>query len=165
MNVIEENNRINMLTQGTTTAVMTGYFYSAYVAMLPWFAAAIPLILLDLNLGRAKARQRGEEVTLNKSIRMTLDKSFSYICWIMLSTTLSMAFDTMAIKICIMAIVYGLEVVSTVKAWLIVKFKLDVDEKEMLRVICKWIWHKFTGGEEDFKSIIIKHQEKDENSD
>lgn len=66
MNVIEENNRMNMVTQGTTTAIMTGYFYSAYVAMLPWFAAAIPLILLDLKLGRAKARHRGEEVTVNK---------------------------------------------------------------------------------------------------
>ena len=147
MNPLEENNRVAMATQGATAAVFSTYFYDAYAAMLPWFIAAVPLIILDLNLGRKKARAKGQDVTFNKSVRMTIDKSFSYICWIMLSATLSMAFSANWIKYAIMGIVYGLEVVSCVKSWLYYK-GYDMDEEEFIKIIVK----KITGI--DFNPVI-----------
>lgn len=162
MNIIDENNKSNMITQGTTTAVFSTYFHTAYIAMIPWFVAAIPLIIIDLKYGREKARRRYEKtknpddkVTLNKSVRMTIDKSFSYICWIMLSTTLSMAFDCNYIKYGIMGIIYGLEVISIIRSYLQLK-GYEVNEIAMLRLLIKLIWNKITGTQEDFKDIITK---------
>lgn len=153
MNVIDEGNRMNMVTQGTTTVIMGSYFYSAYVAMLPWFIAAVPLILIDLRLGRKKARMKGEKVTLNKSVRMTIDKTFSYICWIMLSTTLAMAFDVEAIKYFIMGVIYGLEVISSLNSWFITK-NINVDEIEMFRILLKFLWKRLTGEEEELHGVF-----------
>ena len=78
MNIIEEGNKVNMLTQGATAAVYSTYFYSAYMAMLPWFAVAVPLILIDLTLGVKRARIRGEDVTLNKAVQLACAKEYIY---------------------------------------------------------------------------------------
>lgn len=159
MNVVaESNNNANLAVQTTTTAVMTNYFYSYYVAMLPWFAAAVPLILIDLILGRKKARARGEKVTIGKSIKMTIDKSLSYICWIMLSTTLSVAFSLDFIKYFIMAAIYGLEVLSALNSWFESR-GFDFNEGEMLRIVFKAIWNKILGIEEDFKTVVKSKEE------
>lgn len=166
MNVIEENNKMNMVTQGTTTAVVSGYFHSAYLAMLPWFAVSIPLIMIDLRLGRKKAYKNGEDVTLNKSVRMTIDKSFSYICWIMLSTTLSIAFDVECIKYIIMGVIYGLEVWSSFGKWLYVTYDIKVSDVQMLRIGFKLLVNKITGIEQDFSEVfkdIKTYSEKTEN--
>ena len=153
MNVIDEGNRMNMVTQGTTTVIMGSYFYSAYVAMLPWFIAAVPLILIDLRLGRKKARMKGEKVTINKSVRMTIDKTFSYICWIMLSTTLAMAFDEVSIKFVIMGVIYGLEVISALNSWFITK-GINVNEIEMFRILFKFLWKRLTGEDEELHGVF-----------
>lgn len=153
MNVIDEGSKMNMVTQGTTTVIMGSYFYSAYVAMLPWFIAAVPLILIDLRLGRKKARMKGEKVTLNKSVRMTIDKTFSYICWIMLSTTLAMAFDAESIKFVIMGVIYGLEVISALNSWFLTK-GINVNEIEMFRILAKYLWKKLTGEEEELHGVF-----------
>ena len=155
MNVIEENNKVAQATQGATAAVFSTYFLEAYAAMIPWLIAAIPLIVLDLRLGRKKARIRGIEVTFNKSARMTIDKSFSYLCWSMLSVSTAMSFGAEWIKFAIMGIVYGLEVISCIKSWLITK-GYDLDETEMARIILKTFWKKTTGTDDDFKNMIKK---------
>ena len=155
MNVIDENNKVAQATQGATAAVFSTYFLEAYAAMIPWIIAAIPLIVLDLNLGRKKARARGIEVTFNKSVRMTVDKSFSYLCWSMLSVSTAKSFDCEWIKYAIMGIVYGLEVLSCIKSWLITK-GYDLDEIEMIRIILKALWKRTTGADDDFKNMIKK---------
>ena len=168
MNVVEENNKANMVTQGTTTAVFGAYFHTAYLSMLPWLFAAIPLILIDLNLGRKKAKLRyakthknEDKVTINKSVRMTIDKTFSYICWIMLSTSLAIAFSCDVVKYVIMAIIYGLEVWSILRSYLLTK-GFEVSDVDLFRLLCKLVWNKLTGMQEDFKTII-KEKENDKN--
>lgn len=162
MNIVDENNKENMVTQGTTTAVMSSYFHSAYIAMLPWFFVAIPLIILDLRLGRKKARKIGEDVTINKSIRMTIDKTFSYICWIMLSATLSLAFETASIKFIIMGVIYLLEVWSSFGKWLFCTYDIKVNDAEMLRIAARWLWNKITGMDADFRKVFNELQEQKE---
>lgn len=163
MNVIDENNKTNLVTQGATTTVLSAYFHTAYVSMVPWFLAAIPLIILDLNYGRKRAKMRKETVTINKSVRMTLDKTLSYICWIMLSTTLSMAFGYDWIKFVIMAIIYGLEVLSVIRAYLFCK-GIIVKDAVLIRTFLKYIWYRLTGQKEDFKDLIPDNTKmKDDN--
>lgn len=160
MNPINDNNNANLAVQGTTAAFVSGYMYDQYIAMFPWFMAAIPLILLDLRLGRQRARIKGEDVTIRKSIKMTIDKSFSYICWIMLATTLSSVFDADAIKYSIMGIIYGLEVASCFSAWLYIKYEIEIDLLEFLNIICKFLWEKHTGMEQDFGRVLHEHRNK-----
>lgn len=167
MNVLEENNKANMATQGTTTAFFTAYLHTAYVAMLPWLLVAVPLILLDLKYGRKKAQLKYErtlsdkdKVTLNKSIRMTIDKVFSYICWIMLSITLSIAFEQNLIKYVLMGVIYGLEVWSLFRSYVFIKFGVELSDKSMLRLLLRMIWSKLTGMNDDFNDIIKDSNEK-----
>lgn len=160
MNPINDNNNANLAVQGTTAAFVSGYMYDQYIAMFPWFMAAIPLILLDLRFGRERARKNGESVTIRKSVKMTIDKSFSYICWIMLSTTLSSVFETDAIKFSIMGLIYFLEVGSCFSAWLFIKYEIEVDNLEFLRLICKYICEKYTGMEHDFGRVLHEHKKK-----
>lgn len=167
--IAEENNNLNMSLQGATTSVMAGYFYAQYAQMLPWFAVAIPLILLDLKLGRARAKKKwragnGDRVTLNKSVKMTIDKTFSYICWIMLATTLAFAFDSPVIKIVIMAIVYGLEVASCITHWIELRYNVDVDFPRLIVMFCSWVWKRATGIEGNFESIITEIKKKENDS-
>lgn len=160
MNLIDENNRGNMMTQGTATAVMSSYFHDAYIAMLPFFAVAIPLIILDLKYGRQKAKLSGEDVTFNKSIRMTIDKTFSYICWIMLSTTLSLTFEQPFVKYVIMLVIYGLEGWSVFGKHLFIRFGIKVSDIQMLRILGKMLWQKITGIEEDFNEVFKETREE-----
>lgn len=164
MNPINDNNNANLAVQGTTAAFVSGYMYDQYIAMFPWFVAAIPLILLDLRLGRQRARKNGESVTIRKSVKMTIDKSFSYICWIMLATTLSSVFDTDSIKYSIMGIIYGLEVGSCLSAWLFIKYDIELDLLEFLRLLFRFAWGKYTGMEEDFIRVLHDHKKKNKRS-
>lgn len=160
MNIVQENNNANLAIQGTTATIMSSYAYNYYIEMLPWMAAAIPLILIDLKLGRAKAKSKGEKVTIGKSLKMTMDKVFSYLCWMLLSVTLSVAFDAPFVKYVIMACIYGLEVMSSMNSWFISK-GLNISEAEMFRLVFKGIYHKVTGIEEDFNNVINKANETD----
>lgn len=162
LTIIEENNNVNMAVQGTSVAVMSNYFYHAYVDMLPWLLPAVPLILLDLKLGRAKAAKKGESVTFNKSVKMTIDKSFSYICWCMLSVTLSIAFDAPFIKYAIMAIVYGLEVTSCISNWILIKYNIEMSIVDFLPILFRFVWGRLTGLTDDFDKVFKEHHEQRE---
>lgn len=154
MNIIEENNKSNMVTQGTTTAVLSTYFHSAFIAMLPWLFAAVPLVITDLRLGRKKAKKNGEDVTINKTVRMTMDKCVSYVCWVWISTSMSITFGNPSIKFWIMGLVYFLEVWSSLGKWLYIRFDIKVNDTEMLRILAKAAWNKITGIESDFAKVF-----------
>jgi hypothetical protein len=155
MNIVDENNKANMITQGTTTVVLSGYYYSVFASMFPFLIVVLPLVTLDIKYGRRKARSRGEEVTIRKTVRMTLDKVFSYLCWIMLSATLALAFGTIAIKIIIMGIVFGVEVASVISNYLYDK-GIEISSASAITLVLRLIWYRITGMKENFNNIIIK---------
>lgn len=160
MNPLNDNNNANLAVQGSTATYLSGIMYDQYLNMFPWFLAAIPLIILDLRLGRARAQLDGERVTINKSIRMTIDKTFTYICWIMISTSLSYLFGHEIIKYSILAIVYGLEVASCFSKYLRLHYGITIDMLDFVRMFCRFLWQRATGIEQSFENIIKEHSNK-----
>lgn len=79
----------------------------------------------------------------------------------MLSTSLAIAFNCDSIKYGIMAIIYGLEVWSILRSYLLTK-GFEISDVVMCRLLCKLVRNKLTGMQEDFKTII-KEKESDKN--
>lgn len=159
----------SLVSQGaaiTVVSTLTNHVGTLLLQMLPFCYVAIPLITLDLYYGRKKAKYQYENklsnvpCTLQKSLKMTLQKIFNYISWILLSTSLSMAFGIPALVWIIMGIIYGLEVLSLLNKYCESK-GVDIDEIGMLKLICNFLWTRFTGSSnESFNDIIKKHTKK-----
>ena len=60
--------------------------------MVPYAVPGAFLIILDLIHGVRAAKYRGERVRLSTAINRTMTKTFSYVCWIILASTLALAF-------------------------------------------------------------------------
>lgn len=161
----------SIITQGAAATIapsVSTYFLEIVVQMLPFCYVAVPLIILDLYYGRRKAHYQYENgltnqpVTIQKSIKMTLQKVFNYISWIFLSVSLGMAFNMSSLVIIIMAIIYGLEVMSLLNKYCEGK-GIDIDEVGMVKLLFKFIWGRITGNNnEKFDDIVKKCVEKQE---
>lgn len=162
-NLVEsEIDTMSVVTQGTAVTVvstMSTHITSICTDMLPWFYVAIPLIALDLYYGRMLAKKEYSEgiskeaVTIQKSIKMTVQKIFNYIGWILLSCTLSLAFNAHYIVYIIMGLIYGIEVLSLINKWGRSK-GIVVDEIGVLRLFCKYMWTRITGSNEGFEDVL-----------
>lgn len=165
---IEDSNIGNTLIQGGTTAFMTVYLTQAYMDMLPWIVAAVPLIVGDLYFGIKKVRYKyvsskgqSEKPSFTKAIGMTIDKAFSYACWILIATTLGLAFETSVIKYTIMGVVYLKELISCFRNYFNSK-GYDVNEAEMFKLMWRMAVRKGEGTTEELNKLITKKEGKDE---
>lgn len=159
----------SLVSQGaaiTVVSTMSGQVTNLLLQMLPFCYVAIPLITLDLYYGRKKAKYRYEHklsnipCTIQKSVKMTLQKIFNYISWILLSTSISMAFGIPSLVFIIMAVIYGLEVLSLINKYGESK-GIDIDEAAMLKLVFKFIWSRITGNfDETFNDVVRKHGDK-----
>lgn len=160
----------SLVSQGvavTLIATLSNQLGGILLDMLPFCYAAIPLILLDLYYGRKKAKYLYDNklsdipCTIQRSIKMTVQKVFNYISWIFLSVTLALAFNIHSLIYVIMAIIYGLEVLSLLNTYGESK-GVDIDEIGMLKLVCKFIWSRITGNfDEDFNEVIKKNIPKE----
>lgn len=160
---ISEPNTANTIIQGSTAAYLSTYLNQAYMDMLPWIIAAIPLIVSDLYFGINKTRSKNEKVHIMKAISMTIDKAFSYVCWILISTTLSIAFGADAIKYTIMGFVYLREVISCFRNYFNSK-GYDVNEAEMFRLLWKMAVRKGEDFNDDLDKCVTKKGEQEDES-
>lgn len=167
---IDEPNTANAITQGGTAAFLSVYLNQAYMEMLPWIIAAIPLIISDLYFGIKKVRfkyvdskGKTEKPSFTKAIGMTIDKAFSYVCWILIATTLSIAFETTAIKYTIMGIVYLKEVISCFRNYFNSK-GYDVNEAEMFKLMWKMAVRKGEEFNDDIDKVVTKKEDNDNES-
>ena len=158
----------SLVSQGaaiTVVSTFSSHMGNILMQMLPFCYVAIPLIILDLYYGRKKAQYKYENkltnipCTLQKSIKMTIQKIFNYISWIFLSTSLSLAFSMPFLVYVIMAIIYGLEVLSLLNKYGESK-GIDIDEVGMVKLLFKFIWFRITGHAESFNDVVRKHEEK-----
>jgi hypothetical protein len=160
------SNLSNNLTQGGTAVVLYAYLYNTYMDMLPWLIAALPLLIGDLYFGVKNLLHHHQKVSITKAFAMTIDKGFSYVCWVLISTTLSNAFHVDAIKYLILAFIYLREVISCFRNYMNSK-GYDVNEVELFRLL----WRKIIkDGESTLSSaekIITqsKEQEEDQNNE
>ena len=79
-----------------------------------WLMIAGLMTIADLYFGIRAALYRGETIKASTAIRKTLDKIFAYICWVVLSISLSIGFEMPWIKFVIFAIIYGSELSSCI---------------------------------------------------
>ena len=165
-NTLETTSIVSQGAAVTVVSTMSDHLSTMLIDMLPFCYVALPLIILDLYYGRKKAQYQYENklsdvpCTLQKSIKMTIQKVFNYISWIFLSTSLSTAFGMPSLVFIIMAIIYGLEVMSLLNKYGESK-GVDIDEVGMLKLVFKFIWSRITGNfEENFDDVVKKHTEK-----
>ena len=160
---------MNLISQSAAVAVITTvdeHLGNIVLQMLPFCYVAIPLIILSLYYDRKKTQYQYENnisdvpYTFKKSIRIAAQSIFKYITWIFLSTSLSFAFGIPSLVIIIMAIIYGLEVMSLLNKYSESK-GIDIDEVGMLKLLFKFVWSRITGNfDENFNDVIKKHSEK-----
>lgn len=165
-NTLDSTSLVSQGAAATVATTMSEHLGGILIEMLPFCYVAIPLIILDLYYGRKKAKYQYENnitsipCTIQKSIKMTIQKVFNYISWIFLSTSLSAAFGIPSLVFIIMAIIYGLEVLSLLNKYGESK-GVDIDEVGMLKLLCKFIWSRITGNfDENFDDVIKQHNEK-----
>lgn len=146
----------SLISQGAAVTIapaVSAHLSKILIEMLPFCYAGMPLIILDFYYTR-------KLVKLHESIKMTIQKIFNYISWIFLSVSLSSAFGMPSLVIVIMAIIYGLEVMSLLNKFAESK-GIDIDEVGMVKVLFKFIWSRITGNfDETFNDVVKKQRMK-----
>ncbi len=82
--------------------------------MVPYAAPSLVIIALDLIYGVKAAKYRGEKVRLSTALRRTTTKIFTYICWLILASTIALAFDKLWLEWMILGAVYINELSSVI---------------------------------------------------
>lgn len=105
---------VTQVVQGSTTAIFATIYSQIITESVMWFVIAGLMTIADLYFGISAALYRGEVIKLSTAIRKTLDKIFAYICWVVLSVSLSIGFEMPWLKFVIFAIIYGAELSSCI---------------------------------------------------
>lgn len=100
------------VVQGSATAILTSIFYQTLADSILWLTIAAVAIVCDLYFGCEAAHRRGERVRLSRAVRRTGNKACEYLCWVMLSITVSIGFEAAWLKHAIFAVIYGNELSS-----------------------------------------------------
>lgn len=119
------------LAEGSVSTVMILYLQQAVVRMVPYAVPAIVIIVLDLIYGVRAAKYRNERVRFSTALRRTITKSFIYVCWLILASTLAIAFGHVWIEWTLLGMVYLNELSSVVGNYL---------ETKGLELNWKMIW-------------------------
>lgn len=108
------NEESAFILQGSVSTTAVLFLQSAVLRMIPYSVAALPLIALDLVYGVKAARARGEVARFSTAIRRTITKAFTYMCWLILASTLALAFGQTWLEWVILGTVYANELSSIV---------------------------------------------------
>lgn len=121
----------------TTTAVGTAahsgvavtalaFLHAALLNMVPYLICAIPLIILDCRWGVPAARLRKENVTFSRGFRMMMTKCVDYVCWVVVASSLALAFGQGWLEWVILGAVMGNEVISIIGNYLLAKKGIEL---------------------------------------
>ena len=162
------------MTTSDTSAVSTvahsgvavtalAFLHTALITMVPYLICAIPLIILDCRWGVPAARARKEKVTLSRGFRMVMTKCVDYICWVVVASSLALAFEKGWLEWLILGAVMGNEIISIVGNYLFVKKGIELSWSAFYR------WAAKTGAEKMGATMdaaeaegIIRKKEKEE---
>ena len=101
-----------LILQGGISATMVVFLQTAVLRMIPFAVPAVFLIALDLLYGIRAARHRGERVRVSTAMRRSTTKVFSYLCWIILASTLALSFHRDWLEWVVLGLVYANEMAS-----------------------------------------------------
>lgn len=113
---MEEEGALVMQSSISATAVV--FLQEAVLRMIPYSVPALFLIALDLLYGVRAAKYRGEKVRVSTAIRRSVTKCFSYVCWIIIASTLALAFKKDILEWVVLGVVYFNEMASIVGNYL-----------------------------------------------
>lgn len=100
-----DNNTVSILVQGGVSATALAFFSDSIMKMIPWLIVAVPLIVLDLIWGIKAAKYRGDRIRFSTAFRRTFGKGTEYFCWVVLASTLSIAFGTQWVEWAVLGVV------------------------------------------------------------
>lgn len=107
-----------VIIQGSTTATFVAFLQASILRMVPYAVPGLMLVVLDLIFGIRAAKARGERVRISTALRRTLTKTFSYLCFIILASTLAIAFEKEWIEVVVLGMVYANEFASIIGNYL-----------------------------------------------
>lgn len=153
-----------LIIEGTVSAALVTLLKTAVLRMIPYAIPAIVLLVLDLLYGVRSAKARGEKVRASTAIRRTTTKFFGYLCWLILATTLAIAFDKAFLEWGTLGLVYANEFLSIIGNYLETK-GLQFSFAGAYRWIIKVFAKKVSGEEmtdEEAAGIIKPEQPRNE---
>jgi len=103
-----------LIVEGGASAAFIAILQTAVLRMIPYAVPGLILVILDLAYGVKAAKARGEQVRASTAIRRSLTKVFLYICWLVLATTIAIAFGKAWLEWGTLALVYGNEALSII---------------------------------------------------
>jgi len=149
-----------LIVEGSVSAALVTVLQTAVLRMIPYAIPAVALLALDLIYGVKAAKFRDEKVRASTAIRRTTTKFFSYLCWLILASTLAISFDKNWLEWGVLAVVYANEGLSIIGNYLETK-GLSFSIAGVYKGIVKWISGKVGVDVEPGEIIKEKENEKD----
>ena len=131
----------SLIMQGSVSATVVAFLQSAVLRMIPYALPSLVLIALDLIYGVKAAKYRGERVRMSTALRRTTTKIFTYLCWMILASTVALSFQVMWLEWIILGAVYINELASVVGNYYETK-GLKVKWANVINVFIKWFGKK-----------------------
>lgn len=146
-----------LIVEGGVSAALVTLLQTAVLRMIPYAVPGLFLVLLDLVYGIRAAKQREEKVRVSTAIRRTTTKVVTYVCWLILATTIAIAFEKDWLEWGMLGLVYANEFLSIIGNYLETK-----GLKFSIAGVYKWFIRWITGkvGAEADPDEIIKNKKK-----
>ena len=145
-------NILGDVVEGGVSAAAVAVLRKTVLAMIPYALPALVLVALDLNFGIQASRHRSaqyhrreDKVTFSKAIRGTTGKVFEFAAWLILASSMSVAFQQDWIQWATLGLVYVNELGSIIGNYLCTKdieFSLLGFLRAVLVFIGRWIGNK-----------------------
>ena len=140
------------VVEGGVVAVTVAVLQKTVLTMIPFALPAIVLVMLDLWFGVKAARHRYQKykrnedrVTFSKALRGTVGKCFEFAAWLILASSMSIAFKQEWIQWATLGLVYVNEIGSIIGNYLCTKdieFSLLAFLKAVLVYVGRWFGSK-----------------------
>lgn len=148
-----DNNTIaSNIVEGSVSAAAVAFLQKTVLTMIPFLVPALFLVALDLNFGVKAARHRhkkykreADRVTFSRALRGTVGKVFEFLCWIVIASSMSVAFKQEWIQWATLGLVYVNEIGSIIGNYLCTKdieFSLLGFLRAVLVFVARWIGSK-----------------------
>ena len=140
------------IVEGGVAATITAILQKTVLTMLPFALPALVLVMLDLHFGIKAANHRYKKykrdcdrVTFSKALRGTTGKIFEFACWLILASSMTVAFKMEWIQWATLGIVYVNELGSVIGNYLCTKnieFSLVAFLRAVFVYVGRWFGNK-----------------------
>lgn len=142
----------NEVVEGGVAAVTVAVLKKTVLTMIPFALPALGLVILDLWFGIKAAKHRykkykrdADRVTFSRALRGTAGKVFEFSCWLIIASSMTVAFEKEWIQWATLGLVYVNEIGSIIGNYLCTKdieFSLLAFLKAVLVFVGRWVGSK-----------------------